>query len=120
VLLARRARPPAQGLWSLPGGRVELGETAAEAAARELFEETAVRAEVLGFADLVEVIGRDRDGRVERHLAVLAYAGRWLAGDPTPGDEALAVAWAAPDELEGLETTPGLAAVVRRAAALAA
>ena len=94
VLLARRGRAPFSGVWSLPGGLVELGESAADAAARELLEETGVAAEVIGLADLVEVIARDPGGAVERHLAILAFAGRWRSGDPRPGEEAPEVAWA--------------------------
>ena len=120
VLLARRGRAPSHGLWSLPGGLVELGETAREAAARELLEETGVRAEVVGLADLIEVVKRDEAGVVERHMAVLAYAGRWLSGEPVPGEEATEVAWLAPDRVGELDATPGLADVVRRAAELAA
>ncbi|MBB3972567.1 NUDIX hydrolase [Hansschlegelia beijingensis] len=120
VLLARRGRAPSQGLWSLPGGLVELGETAREAAARELLEETGVRAEVVGLADLVEVVRRDETGAVERHMAVLAYAGRWVSGEPVAGEEATEVAWLAPEQVAGLEATAGLAEVVRRAAEIAA
>lgn len=118
VLIARRGKPPALGLWSLPGGMVELGETAAEAAVRELLEETGVRAEALALADVVEVILRAPDGVVERHVTILAYAGRWLAGDGAAGPEAVEIAWARPDRLGALDATPGLAAVVARAAAL--
>lgn len=120
VLIARRGKPPAIGLWSLPGGMVELGETAAEAAVREVHEETGVRAEAVALADVVEVILRSPEGVVERHVTILAYAGRWLAGDGAPGPEATEIAWTRPDRLDALETTPGLAAVVARAAALLA
>lgn len=118
VLIARRGKPPAVGLWSLPGGMVELGETAAEAAVRELHEETGVRAMAVALADVVEVILRSPGGVVERHVTILAYAGRWLAGDGAAGPEATEIAWARPNSLDAFETTPGLAAVVARAAAL--
>lgn len=116
VLIARRACAPARGLWSLPGGRIEFGETAAEAAARELLEETGVRATVIGLAEVVEAIMTDADGAASSHAVILAYAGRWEAGEPAPGEEAEAVAWAAPHEIDAYETTPGLASVVARAA----
>lgn len=119
VLLARRGRPPGRGLWSLPGGLVEVGETAAEAAARELLEETGVRATIVGLVDLAEVIRRADDGTVERHLAILAYAGRWIGGEPHVTDEAEEVAWIEPDDVATLETTDGLAAIVAKAAELA-
>lgn len=116
VLLARRGRPPSKSVWSLPGGAVELGETAAEAAAREMLEETGVGAKVVGLIDVIDVIMRDEAGRVERQVAIAAFAGRWLSGEPTPGEEAEAVAWVSPKDIEAYETTAGLAAIVRRAA----
>ncbi|MGA0530511.1 NUDIX hydrolase [Hansschlegelia sp. KR7-227] len=118
VLIARRGRPPSRGLWSLPGGRVELGERAAEAAMRELQEETGVRAQVIGLADVVEVILPEAEGAVARHVAILAYAGHWISGEATPGEEATEVAWVRPEALSDYETTPGLALVIERARSL--
>lgn len=115
VLVARRAHPPGGGVFSLPGGVVEAGETLAEAALRELREEVQVEAEILGLVAPVEVIEPDPDGRTRRHFVVLAHAGRWIAGEGTPGEEALDIRWVTPAELDALPTTPGLAAVVRQA-----
>jgi 8-oxo-dGTP diphosphatase len=83
VLLIRRGTPPRQHEWSLPGGRIEWGEAAAGAALRELHEETGVSAEILGLLDVV-------DGMFlpERHYVLVDYAARWLAGEPSPGDDA--------------------------------
>ena len=63
VLLVRRARPPALGLWSLPGGHIEPGETAADALLRELMEETGVKGRLGGVADAVDVIDCGPDVR---------------------------------------------------------
>lgn len=120
VLIARRARGQATGLWSLPGGGVEFGERAEDAAIRELHEETGARATVAGFVDMVEMIEQDPDGAAVRHAVILAFAGRWLEGEPQPGDEADAIAWASPDEISGYDTTPGLEAIVRKAAEMVA
>ena len=83
VLLIRRGTPPRQHEWSLPGGRIEWGEAAAGAALRELHEETGVTAEMLGLIDVV-------DGMFlpERHYVLVDYAARWIAGEPSPGDDA--------------------------------
>jgi ADP-ribose pyrophosphatase YjhB (NUDIX family) len=119
VLLATRTKPPADRLFSLPGGLVEPGETLHEAALRELAEEVGVTAAILGFAGHVEVIDRDPDGRVKRHFVVSAFAGRWLAGEPQTGPEAGEVRFVAPADVARLPTTPGLAGIVTAAAQIA-
>lgn len=120
VLIARRAHPPARGLWSLPGGGIEFGERAEDAALRELFEETGARATVAGFVDMAEVIEPGSGGADGRHAVILAFAGLWTSGEPQPGDEAEEVAWVSPDGLSAYETTPGLERIVRRAAEIVA
>jgi len=112
VLLVQRGRPPLVGLWSLPGGRIEWGETAREAALRELTEETGVAAEIVGLVDVVDQIGRTADGEVARHFVLAAYVGRWIAGEPVPGDDAAATTWCRADDLTLYETTPRLAEVI--------
>jgi len=67
VLLVRRARPPRQGQWSLPGGLQELGEGVLEAARREVREETGLDIDILGIADVVDLIERNDAGRVRYH-----------------------------------------------------
>ena len=112
VLVAARARPPLAGQFSLPGGLVEPGETLAEAALRELREEVAVEAEILGLVRPVEVIERDAAGTVRRHFVVMAHAARWIAGEGEVGPEAAAIRWVRPGELAGLSTTADLDLVV--------
>ncbi|QRG06435.1 NUDIX hydrolase [Xanthobacter dioxanivorans] len=118
VLLARRAANPGAGLWSLPGGRVEPGETLAEAAAREVMEEVGVEAEIVGLAAARDIIIRDPEGDLSAHFVVIAHAARWRAGEPAPGPEAAEVGWFRPNEVAGLATTLGLADVVEQAARL--
>lgn len=118
VLLATRTKPPADQLWSLPGGKVEPGETLEEAALRELEEEVGVKARILGFNRHVEIFGRDAKGGVTHHFVVASFVGEWLSGEPTTGPEAGAVMWADPLRLGGLPTTRELGDVLRRAQAL--
>ncbi len=118
VLLASRGRPPLDGIYSLPGGLVDPGETLAEAALRELREEVGVEAELIGFVAPVEVIERDAQGRVRVHFVVAAHAARWVSGEPQRGPEARDVRWVTEAEIESHPTTPGLAAVLARAFAL--
>src|SRR5262249_10880236 len=74
VLIVRRARPPAQGIYTLPGGVVEAGETLHEAVIREIREETSMTIEPVALAGHREAIVRDKEGRVERHFIILAFA----------------------------------------------
>jgi ADP-ribose pyrophosphatase YjhB (NUDIX family) len=120
ILVAKRARDPLAGLWSLPGGLVESGETMAEAAAREVEEETGVRAEIVAPADIIEVIRRDDDGIVARHFVIVSFAARWISGEGEISDEAADIAWKAPNDLEDLKMTEGAPAVIAKAAALLA
>ena len=84
VLLIRRGTPPRMGEWSLPGGRIEPGERAADAALRELREETSVEARILGLIDVVDGIFPD----VGRHYVLIDYVAEWTAGEPVAGDDA--------------------------------
>jgi ADP-ribose pyrophosphatase YjhB (NUDIX family) len=115
VLVVRRARAPANGLFSLPGGVVEIGETLIEALVREVREETSLAIEPVGLAGYREAITRDRDGRVERHFVILPFAARWLAGEPVLNEELSEARWLRPDALAGLPTTAGLTEIVATA-----
>ena len=115
VLVVRRARPPANGLFSLPGGVVEAGETLHEAVKREVMEETSIAIEPVALAGFRETISRDGDDRIERHFVILPFAARWIAGEPRLNDELSEARWVRPSELEGLPTTPGLATIVAAA-----
>jgi 8-oxo-dGTP diphosphatase len=81
VLIVRRARAPARGIYTLPGGGVELGETLEEAVVREIREETALEIEPIALAGYRQAIARDGDGRIERHFVILPFAARWIAGE---------------------------------------
>ena len=116
VLVVRRARAPANGLFSLPGGVVEAGETLQQAIVREVIEETGIAIEPVGLAGQREFITRDEAGRVSRHFVILCFAARWLAGEGTPQVEELSeLRWLRPAELSALKTTEGLADIVAAA-----
>src|SRR6266705_4209459 len=76
ILVVRRARPPAQNVFTLPGGVVEVGETLKRAVEREIREETGLAIEPVALAGHREMIVRDADDRVERHFVILAFAAR--------------------------------------------
>lgn len=115
VLLARRNRGPAFGIWTLPGGVVEAGETLTEALIREIDEETQILIEPVALAGHREVVVRDADGRIERHFVILCFASRWIKGEPILNDELAEANWLRPTELAGLQTTEGLAAIIAAA-----
>lgn len=115
VLLGARTAAPAPGVFSLPGGVVEIGEKLEEAALRELREETGVEARIAGFAGHTEVIEREADGRVRRHFVVATFAALWVRGDGEPSEEAPQVIWADPRDVAFLPTTPGLARILEAA-----
>jgi ADP-ribose pyrophosphatase YjhB (NUDIX family) len=117
LLLARRANPPQ--LWTLPGGRVEPGESAADTARRELEEETGVDADILGFAGFREMVMRGANGKVERHYVILSFAARWRAGEAQTGAEISAIEWIESEAVARYETTEGLEEIVAAARRIA-
>ncbi|WP_297513102.1 NUDIX hydrolase [uncultured Caulobacter sp.] len=103
VLLIRRGTPPRLNQWSLPGGRLEWGETAQAAALRELKEETGVEAELLGLIDVVDGVFPARPGgEITRHYVLIDYAARWLSGEPQAGDDAAEARFVSRDEAMAL------------------
>lgn len=103
VLLIRRGTRPLAGDWSIPGGRLEFGEHAGDAALRELQEETGVTAHLAGLVDVVDAIFTSRrTGRTSRHYVLFDYAAMWVSGEPLAGDDAAHAEWISPDRLDSL------------------
>lgn len=102
LLVVRRGRAPAAGRWSLPGGRVERGERAADTVVREVAEETGLTVEVTSFVGFSEAIHHDH------HVVILDFLAAVVGGRLRPGDDADEVAWVTRAELEDRPTTDGL------------
>ena len=112
TLLVRRARSPARGFYSLPGGRVEFGETLHAALHREVDEETALKIEIVGLAGWREVVPGTTGGG---HYLIMSFAARWTAGEPVLNDELDDFKWLKPDGMGDLKVTGGLAEVIQQA-----
>ena len=118
VLIVRRARKPALGVYTLPGGVVEAGETLEQAIVREVKEETALDIAPVTLAGHREVVIRDDEGRVERHFVILCFAARLVGGEIRLNEELDEARWIAPADLASLKTTEGLQEIVLAAARL--
>ena len=112
ILLVRRARSPGKGFYSLPGGRVEFGETLHAALHREVAEETALKIEIAGLAGWREVVPARVDGG---HYVILSFAAYWRAGEPHLNEELDDYLWRAPEALGDLKVTDGLPGVIEQA-----
>ncbi|HTZ35017.1 MAG TPA: NUDIX domain-containing protein [Stellaceae bacterium] len=99
VLIVQRKQQPNAGRWGFPGGVLELGETVAAGAMRELSEETGIAADAAGWLDVHDAITRDEEGRVQFHYTLIAVRAIWRAGEGEPADDAAACAWASRDEI---------------------
>lgn len=109
VLLVKRGQKLGQGLWSLPGGKVEMGETVANAALREVSEETGVRATIIGFVGLYEIITS------EAHYAIAAHAAIYRSGEAKAASDAAAARFVGLDEVKALPLAPNTLAAITMA-----
>jgi 8-oxo-dGTP diphosphatase len=114
VLLIRRGKPPKQGEWSLPGGRIEPGERAVDAGLRELMEETGVKAEIVGLIDVVDGLFPEAG----RHYVLIDYAARWISGEPVAGDDALEARFVPLDQADAMLGWSETRRVIRLAAGI--
>jgi len=112
VLLVRRARSPGKGFYSLPGGRVEFGESLHTALAREVDEETGLRIDIVALAGWREVLPSAGGGG---HYLIMSFAARWVSREPLLNDEHDDFKWLAPGSFGDLKMTGGLLEVVEAA-----
>lgn len=112
ILLVRRANPPMVGRWSLPGGKLEFGETIESAVQREILEETGLRVLVGPLVEVVEIIDPPY------HYVILDYVCRRIGGELRPGDDASDAVFIPPSECSHYEVTAPVARVVQKALAL--
>jgi ADP-ribose pyrophosphatase YjhB (NUDIX family) len=117
VLLIERGKGPRSGAWSLPGGAQELGETVQEAAHREIKEETDIEIDVTGLLDVVDLVRKDGDGRVQLHYTLVDFSAEWRSGEAKAGSDAAAVRWVPLADLDQYELWDETQRVIRLSAA---
>lgn len=99
VLLVRRGQPPAKGLWAIPGGKIELGETLQEAAEREIREETGINIRAGAPVFTFDLVDRDDIGRIRFHYVIVDLIADYIDGELQSGDDALEARWVSPGEM---------------------
>lgn len=114
VLLIRRGKEPSYGLWSIPGGAVNLGEELRAATRREVREECGIEIDVTDMVEVLDRVVRDSDDRIQYHYVLIDYLARWASGEPAPSSDVLEARWVAPDDLSRYQMTRGTADVIRR------
>ena len=115
VLLAQRGQPPSEGMWTFPGGVVELGETLQDAAAREVWEECGIRVRALEPFIVVDRIFRDAEGGIEYHYVIVDMLAEWVEGEVMAASDIRRAGWFSAEELEALPLTPGVLELAKRA-----
>ena len=102
LLLVQRAKETEPRRWGLPGGLIELGEHAPEAAIRELAEETGLIAEPGPVIDVFDMIVPDEHGRIRTHYLVVVVLCRWISGEAVAASDAAAAGWFTLEEISAL------------------
>ncbi len=118
VLLVKRNKEPNKGQWSIPGGRQIIGETAEEAAQRELLEETGVNVDQLLLVDVVDAIIPDVEGKIKYHYTLIDYMGHWKSGESRAGDDAQEVKWVYLTELSSFSLLEKTMTIIQKAVAM--
>lgn len=117
LLLVKRKYPPDAGMWSIPGGHLELGEEVKRAAVRECEEETGFKTKVTKLAGIIDKVMKDKDGRIEFHYVLINYFVKQIEGNsdqpPKAADDALAAKFVPFEELKDYELTKSLIELLR-------
>ena len=113
VLLVQRAKPPAQGKWSIAGGKVRLGETLEAAVVRELREEAGLQGKPLAVGKVVDRIYTDSDGKIAYHYVIIDYVCEAGSGEPRAGSDACDAGFFEIQKLDEMDMTEGTAHVIR-------
>jgi ADP-ribose pyrophosphatase len=114
ILLVKRANPPAQGLWAIPGGSVRLGETLQQAAEREIMEETGVRIRAGNPIFVFDAIEPDEQGAIRFHYVIVDLSAEYVSGEPRAADDAADARWIGEGQLAALDINPATRRLLRQ------
>ena len=115
VLVVQRGKEPSRGIWTVPGGVVDLGEQMCEAAAREVREECGLHIDVGRVIGILDNIVRDRDDTIRYHYAIVDLAARYVSGELQISDELMDAAWITPDQFDEYDLSQKARAVLLEA-----
>ena len=113
-LIVKRAAEPDAGLWSIPGGLVEIGERASDAAVREAKEETGLDVDIVDVIGVVDRIIRDDESRIKYHFVIIDYLAEPMSGSMRAASDALEAHWVKAEELPDYDLTPTLVDLLKR------
>lgn len=114
VLLVKRGVEPSLGLWAIPGGMLELGETLQEGAEREILEETGVVIRAGEPFHTFDFFEPDPQGRLRFHFVIVDLLGEYVSGDAKGGDDAEDARWLAPEELATLPVSKNTLTLLKK------
>lgn len=112
-LLIQRAAEPDKGLWSVPGGMIEIGERSTEAAVREVYEETGLAVEILRILDVIDKIIMD-ENKVKFHFVIVDYIAEYKSGTLKASSDALNARWVTAEEFRDYELSPTLMVLLKK------
>ncbi|MDL1970840.1 MAG: NUDIX hydrolase [Candidatus Desulfofervidaceae bacterium] len=118
VLLIKRKNPPGQGIWSIPGGLVKIGEALREAVRREVKEETNLEVRPEEIIEVVERILPDNEGEIVYHYVIVDFLCAFLGGEHKPQSDASDLVWLPFKKLDTLEINEELKNIIEKAYAL--
>jgi 8-oxo-dGTP diphosphatase len=115
VLLVKRDKEPGKGMWSIPGGLVEIGESVKDALRREVMEECGIEVEPAELLDVVDAVSRDEKGMVRFHYVIVDFLSEWRRGDIVAGSDVADARWTPLSDLKMLNMTESARTVIDKA-----
>ncbi|MFA6411753.1 MAG: NUDIX hydrolase [Syntrophales bacterium] len=113
VLLVKRAAAPSRGLWAIPGGSLELGETLQRGAEREILEETGIRIRAGAPVYTFDFLEYDTKNKLQYHFVIVDMEAEYVAGEVQAADDALDARWVSPEDLRSMSVSGNTLKILR-------